>query len=107
MSFASLKTSAQPEQGSAMITGASSGIGASYADRLAQRGFDLYLVARDQQRLDTIAVRLREETGRKSGRYARTLQTEPTCCRWPSGYASTVPSRCWSTMPVRLRRARC
>ena len=43
------------------ITGASSGIGATYAERFARRGHDLMLVARDQSRLDTLAMRLREE----------------------------------------------
>ena len=47
----------------ALITGASSGIGATYADRLARRGHDLVLVARDQQRMNAIAARLRSETG--------------------------------------------
>ncbi|MBP0493660.1 SDR family NAD(P)-dependent oxidoreductase [Pararoseomonas indoligenes] len=49
----------------ALITGASSGIGATYADRLAHRGHDLVLVARDAARLETLATRLRAETGRK------------------------------------------
>jgi short-subunit dehydrogenase len=44
-----------------LITGASSGIGATYADRFARRGHDLVLVARDKARLETLAVRLREE----------------------------------------------
>ncbi|MEB0041531.1 MULTISPECIES: SDR family oxidoreductase [unclassified Pseudomonas] len=52
-------------KGTALITGASSGIGFTYADRLAKRGFDLLLVARDQERLETMATRLREETGVK------------------------------------------
>ena len=51
--------------GVALITGASSGIGATYADRLARRGHDLILVARDKVRLDGLATRLRAETGVK------------------------------------------
>jgi short-subunit dehydrogenase len=49
----------------ALITGASSGIGATYADRLARRGHDLILVARDQERLESLAARLRAEAGVK------------------------------------------
>ncbi|EXF92577.1 AraC family transcriptional regulator [Pseudomonas fluorescens HK44] len=50
-------------KGIALITGASSGIGAVYAERLAARGFDLLLVARDEQRLQVAATRLRAEHG--------------------------------------------
>lgn len=46
-----------------LITGASSGIGAVYADRFAKRGHDLVLVARDAAKLATLAERLRAETG--------------------------------------------
>lgn len=51
--------------GKALVTGASSGIGAVYAHRLAHRGYDLILVARSEDRLSAIADRLRTETGRK------------------------------------------
>ncbi|MFJ8361756.1 SDR family NAD(P)-dependent oxidoreductase [Streptomyces sp. NPDC093984] len=50
--------------GTALITGASSGIGAVYADRLARRGHDLILVARNRERLQTVAERLTTQTGR-------------------------------------------
>jgi short-subunit dehydrogenase len=44
-----------------LITGASTGIGATYADRFARRGHNLVLVARDQARLEALAERLSEE----------------------------------------------
>jgi uncharacterized protein len=52
--------------GTALITGASTGIGSVYAHRLARRGYDLILVARDQQRLTKLANDLSSKTGRKA-----------------------------------------
>lgn len=46
-----------------LITGASAGIGATYADRFARRGHDLVLVARDKAKMDDLAKRLITETG--------------------------------------------
>jgi short-subunit dehydrogenase len=46
-----------------LITGASTGIGAVYADRFAKRGHDLVLVARDRAKLEALSDRLRKETG--------------------------------------------
>src|SRR5439155_8100567 len=48
---------------SVLITGASTGIGAAYAERFARRGHDLVLVARNVARMEALAARLRQETG--------------------------------------------
>ena len=50
--------------GTALVTGASFGIGAIYADRLAKRGYDLIVVARNGEKLKSLAARLTSETGR-------------------------------------------
>jgi len=59
----SIKRKHMTSRSTVLITGASTGIGAIYADRFARRGHDLVLVARDKARLETLAARLREETG--------------------------------------------
>ena len=78
-------------KGVALITGASTGIGAIYADRLAKRGYDLILVARNEQRLNAVAERLRAETGRAGHR--------PGCRSERQGRAWRRSKRCSATIP--------
>jgi uncharacterized protein len=61
----------------ALITGASSGIGAVYADRLAARGHDLILVARRGDRLQALATRLTATHGVIVRPVIADLATEP------------------------------
>ncbi len=51
------------KQGKALITGASTGMGAIYADRLAKRGYDLILVARDEAKLNLVANKIKSAHG--------------------------------------------
>jgi uncharacterized protein len=57
------KTSPNSAPGTAIVTGASSGLGKVYADRLAKRGYDLLLIARRGERLKQLAQQLRHDQG--------------------------------------------
>lgn len=51
-------------KGTVLITGASSGIGAVYADRFGNSGHDLILVGRSREQLEALATRLTDETSK-------------------------------------------
>ncbi|GIJ50754.1 short-chain dehydrogenase [Virgisporangium aliadipatigenens] len=65
--------------GRALVTGATSGIGAAFARRLAHEGYDLILVARDAERLASVAGVLRADTGRSVEVLASDVGTPEGC----------------------------
>lgn len=60
----------------ALITGPTSGLGAGFAERLARRGYDLVLVARDKERLAALAADLERRFDSHSEIIAADLSTE-------------------------------
>src|SRR5262249_20286464 len=73
----------------ALVTGASSGIGAVYADRLAARGYDLILVARRRDRLEDLAERLRSAHGRRGEIFPADLSAQEDLTRVETLIANT------------------
>src|SRR5450432_2690982 len=61
----------------AAITGASSGIGAVFARKLAARGYDLLLIARREDRLKSLATELAESYRVKTDYLAVDLAADP------------------------------
>jgi short-subunit dehydrogenase len=98
--------SASTSKGTALITGASTGIGAVYADRLAKRGYNLILVARSQEKLSEVAARLKsigrgiemmsaDLTNNEDVRHlAELLSTDPTITASSTMQASAARDSC-------------
>ena len=59
----------------ALVTGASSGIGECYAKQLAARGYNLIIVSRDKEQLEAVANQIREKEGVKVTVLAKDLAT--------------------------------
>ena len=65
----------------ALITGASSGIGEAFADLFAVEGFDLVIVARREQHLNVVAERLRKQHGTRVEVLVLDLSARDACER--------------------------
>lgn len=79
-----------PDAGFALVTGANSGIGEALAEALAARGWPLILAARNDNRLDSVAKRLRG-----AGVHVETLTADLAAVRGPAGLAEAIQGRGW------------
>src|SRR5216684_5635269 len=87
-----MSTEASPNsvQGTAIVTGASSGLGKVYADRLAKRGYDLILIARRGDRLEELARQLRKDQGVSVETLVADLGNPSDLQRWPTVFRLTI-----------------
>jgi uncharacterized protein len=73
----------------ALVTGASSGLGLVYATKLAQRGYDVILVARRRERLEALATQLAQDYGVEAAVVTADLATEEGIARVVQVIAAT------------------
>jgi uncharacterized protein len=73
--------SASPSRQSALVTGATSGIGLAFAEELSRRGFDLLLVSRSEDELSELARRLAREHGVRADHVALDLSAPDSADR--------------------------
>ena len=93
-----------PNKGTALITGASTGIGAIYADRLAHRGHNLILTARDATRLNALATKLAQRHRRH--RRCRSPPTSPRAPAAPSSNSALNRTPTYLPAPEQCRHGR-
>ena len=83
----------------ALVTGASSGIGAELSVELARTGHDLILTGRDAGRLSEVAARVRSAGAAVETKVHRSSRMEaPSKPSLESSVRDTWP--CWSTTPA-------
>ena len=90
-----MSSSERTDRATALITGASSGIGYQYARQLAARGYDLLIVSNDAEGIANSAAEIRKQYGVRITPLYRDLSACIAIAK-----TSNLTSRCSSTMPA-------
>ena len=93
-----MSSSERTDRATALITGASSGIGYQYARQLAARGYDLLIVSNDAEGIANSAAEIRKQYGVRVTATCRPKMQPKTCIAIAK--TSNLTSRCSSTMPA-------